>query len=317
MISSVLFFLIQFFSILVLVVSNVGFFYSHFTATSCQRFYYWPSVFKVIQAMVSQAILGVRAFNLSRRSTRIGLLLAGLFISACALEWVTNFYGRIPFYDLNWGNCRNIPQVGLLGSWIYYAIAIIYDLATSAISITYLLKHHLSSSSSGLMSRLTKMMLYDGLGYFFALTVINAVNLIVYHSNESIRTAACSLGYCLTWIMSQRLLMHLHNASRERRNESINQAVTITQSIESARQISKAMRAQFEPKTGLAIQLTVPDFDLDTMDSDGELPDDVGVEVRIERTFELHHRSGRYELEDYSRSARSLDTTHSRSFSRT
>ncbi|KAJ7594677.1 hypothetical protein C8J56DRAFT_927361 [Mycena floridula] len=305
-ISPLLFFLLQLFSISVLVVSNTGFFYSKFTVESCLRFYNWPSVFKVIQSMVSQAILGLRAFNLSQRSRRMGVILLALFLSASAvsLQWVTNFYGRTGMFDPEWGNCRSIPAVGPLGSWLYYAVAIVYDLATFAISAFYLVKYHLSTSANDLMSRLTKMMLYDGLVYFVALTAVNLVNLVIYsRSAADIRTAACSLAYCAIWIMSERLLIHLHTASRERRNEMISQAVTISQSLETAREVSKAMRQQFESMPKMrALQLSVPDFDLETMTSDdSELPEETNVSVRIERTFEIQQPSSRYELEDYSR----------------
>ncbi|KAJ7212039.1 hypothetical protein GGX14DRAFT_314956, partial [Mycena pura] len=73
-----------------------------------------------------------------------------------------------------------------------------------------------------------------------------------------------SLGYCVTWIMSQnlnlKLLIHLHDASVERRNESINAAVTITQKLLSAREVSRAIRSQFESKNGMGLDLTVPYF---------------------------------------------------------
>lgn len=302
--SGILFFLIQTFSIIVIFLSNFGFFYRGFSDSSCRRFYFLPPIFKVVQLMISQAILAIRVFNLSRRSVKMGVILVTLFIVASILEWITNLYGRISAYDPTWGNCRGIPEVGTLGTWICYAVAIVYDLTVTGISVVYLLQHHLSIST-GLMSRLTRIMIYDGVFYFVVLTGVNVFNLILYHSTEDLRTAASSLGFCMTWIMSQRLLIHLHNASLQRRNESINQAVTITQTIESQRQISEAMRSQFEPKSDYNFQLTIPDFDLSTLETGPELPEDTGVEVRIERTFKVDRRRVSYSLENYSRSTRS------------
>lgn len=96
----------------------------------------------------------------------------------------------------------------------------------------------------------------------------------------------------------------LTEASRERRNESIDAAITITQHIGTARDVSRAMRSQYERKSNAAFDLTVPDFDLNIIESYPELPDGVDVEVRIERTVMLERRSRTYELEDYSRNAR-------------
>ncbi|KAF9047365.1 hypothetical protein BJ165DRAFT_1465627 [Panaeolus papilionaceus] len=44
--------------------------------------------------MVSQAILGVRAFNLSRRSKYVGWCTLALYFTATILQWVTTLYGR-------------------------------------------------------------------------------------------------------------------------------------------------------------------------------------------------------------------------------
>lgn len=251
--------------------------------------------------MVSQAILGLRAYNLSRRSRTIGLLICTLFTAASVLEWVTNILGRDAGFDPIHLNCTASTQNIHLATWSYYVVTIAYDVATTLISISYLLKCKLTSNNS-MMSKLTKMMLYDGLGYFFVLTAVNFLNLFIYRENDTVKTAAASLSYCVTWIMSQRLLLHLHAASRERRNESINAAVTITQTIESARQVSRAMRSQFEQKRSDAFDLTVPDFDLETMESGHGAHEDTGVEVRIERTVRFEKNTKiPYGLENYSR----------------
>lgn len=114
-----------------LTVSNVGFFYPYFTVKSCDQFYLLPPIFKgtrwhvpalncrlnarlalVIQAMVAQAILGLRqvrkqawsisrlthrsAYNLSRRSRLTSSLLALLYTAACTVgfAYFIDRYGR-------------------------------------------------------------------------------------------------------------------------------------------------------------------------------------------------------------------------------
>ncbi|KAK7472972.1 hypothetical protein VKT23_001076 [Stygiomarasmius scandens] len=299
-VSFVLFFLIQISSILVLVISNVGFFYSHFTQNSCNHFYLLPPIFKVLQLMVSQVILGFRAYNLSQRSRRIGIFLVSLYVVACSIEWASTLYKRQAVVDPNHNICRAVFTDLFFSAWVYYAVAIIYDLATTSIAIAYLLKHTLSTTTSTVFSQLTKMMLYDGCGYFIALTAANVLNLIIYRENQDIQTAAASLGYCVTWIMSQRLLMHLHEASLERRNLSIDDAITISQSISSARDTARIFRSQFDSKTGLTDLLTIPDFETSSMESISEFPEEVNVQVRVEKTVKVEHRL--YTLENYSRS---------------
>ncbi|KAG6920063.1 hypothetical protein DXG01_010131 [Tephrocybe rancida] len=102
------------------------------------------------------------------------------------------------------------------------------------------------------------------------------------------------------------------HASRERRNESIEEALTLTQHLDSARQISRAVRSQFQRKSGRTFDLTVPDFELATGHDLGELPDEVEVEVRVEHTVKLDRRLRTYELENYSRGERLSKDMHSR-----
>lgn len=92
--------------------------------------------------------------------------------------------------------------------------------------------------------------------------------------------------------------------SVERRNQSIGDAVTVTQQIVSARDVSHAIRSQFESKNDMGLELTVPDFDFDSIPCASHIHEDVDVQVRIERTVRMERLPHVYELEDYSRSAR-------------
>ncbi|KAF9020465.1 hypothetical protein BDZ89DRAFT_1020150 [Hymenopellis radicata] len=299
MLSTLLFGLLQATSIIVLAVSNAGFFYSNFTDESCERFYRVPPIFKVLQAMTSQAILGVRTFNLSRRSSLILKLLLLSYGIACTLEWFTTMWKRIPVRDPEHVRCRAFSTDASIGAWMYYAVAMTYDLITTTVSVVFLLRFRLSSGNS-LITKLVKMLLYDGLFFFAVLTAVNVVNLILYRQNQEIQTAATSMAYSVTWIMSQRLLIHLHNASRERRNESISTSVTITKDLSHSRHIQHAMRSQFESKPGIAVELTVPEFE---MSYDGG-PEEPEVHVRIEKTVSFQEgatTTSVRELEDYSR----------------
>ncbi|KAG2015848.1 hypothetical protein CC2G_009077 [Coprinopsis cinerea AmutBmut pab1-1] len=309
----VLFASIRFISVCTLVLSNVGFFYTRFTLESCGRFYLLPPIFKVLQAMVSQAILGVRAFNLSRRSKRIGWLLLTIYFCAAVLQWITTLYQRVPKLDKDPpatnGNCRAFNEGRQLGAWIFYAIAMIYDVAITGMSIYYLLRYKLVMKNT-VMSKVTRMMMYDGLGYLLVLTGVNILNLLLYKTASEIQTAASSLGYCVAWIMSQRLLIHLYDASRERDEGSYNEAVTISQNVGTAREVSRVVRSRLDSKHGVPFDFTRSTVQVDPNAPNHHqvtFPDDVGVQVRVERTVRrdrFAHRYAGYELEDYSRRSR-------------
>jgi len=74
----ILFIVLRYLSIVTLVISNVGYF-GHFSAAMCQRYYMLPPTFKVLQTTVSQVIVGLRTYNISRRSRTVKWLLLILF----------------------------------------------------------------------------------------------------------------------------------------------------------------------------------------------------------------------------------------------
>ncbi|KAI0299006.1 hypothetical protein B0F90DRAFT_654059 [Multifurca ochricompacta] len=112
-----------------------------------------------------------------------------------------------------------------LSSWSFYMAAILYDCITLSISTVCLLRVRVISSAA---SRLLTIMLYDGLGYLVVLTgeshrcvtdpfpdscsytAVNVMNVILFRGTDhTIQSTGASLGYTVTWIMSQRILTHI------------------------------------------------------------------------------------------------------------
>jgi hypothetical protein len=70
--------------------------------------------------------------------------------------------------------------------------------------------------------------------------------------------------------------------------------------------VSRVIRSQFESKSGRGFDLTVPDFDLESAHyAAPATEEDAEVHVRIERTVKMERMPRVYNLEDYSRNARS------------
>ncbi|KAF9226320.1 hypothetical protein BS17DRAFT_777052 [Gyrodon lividus] len=240
-----LFVLIRYFSIIVMIVSNYGVFATSFTQESCQRYYMVAPVFKVVQTMISQVILGVRTFNITRRSRRMGLALLIFFIIATGLEWFTNMYNRVPVVAD--GNCTPGSSGSHPSVWSYYLVAMVYDFGTLAVSTFYLVRYHTTNRR---FTRLIKTMLYDGLGYFAVLTVANIFNVILYQtSNEAVQSSGASFGYAVTWIMSQRILIHLRELSSELEGGRFDNVI-VTRQLQPGRDVASALRSQFEMQKG-------------------------------------------------------------------
>jgi len=212
----VLFVLIRYTSMVVLVVSNVGFFYRSFTPISCDRFHLIVPAFKAVQLMVSQAILAIRTYNISQRRHWVGRALLSAYFVATLFQWFSSLFFRMPV--LIDGNCTSAsvhPQYAI-STWSFYLSAMLFDCLTLSMSAFYLMRVRAVTSSSAL--RLVKIILHDGLGYFVALTLMNAANIILFRgTGHAIQTSGASLGYSITWIMSQRILIHLHEARTDQK----------------------------------------------------------------------------------------------------
>ncbi|KAF9219601.1 hypothetical protein BS17DRAFT_789051 [Gyrodon lividus] len=217
-VSLCLFVLIRFTSIALLIISNIGFFDTHFSFETCSRFYLIAPIFKAFQIMISQCIMGVRTYNLSGRSKGIGYFLLVFYLIACGLQWYSNLYNRRPSFEPAIGDCLGKLLSGdQIGSWFYYVIAIVYDITTTTISVSYLVKYKRTLSNTSIIFRFIDSMLYDGMGYFVMLTVPNAVNLALFQSHDPIQTAAVTIGYVMTWLMSQKLILNQYKARMHHR----------------------------------------------------------------------------------------------------
>lgn len=243
--SCVLFILIRYISALVMILSNYGYFATGFTQQTCQYYYLVAPALKVLQSMISQVILGVRTFNIAKRDKRIGFALSLLYLVCTLSEWFTNLYHRIPVV-IN-GNCTPVDSGKMLSAWIFYLAVMLYDLVMLTISTIHLLHYNPLSSR---VSRLVRVLIYDGIGYFIVLSATNLLNLILYHTtNSETQSAGASLGYAVTWIMSQRILINIREMSEPdpRRFESV--VVARPTLLSSTRKnVVSGLRSQFESK---------------------------------------------------------------------
>ncbi|KAH9011602.1 hypothetical protein EDB84DRAFT_1008606 [Lactarius hengduanensis] len=207
----ILFVLVRYTSIIVLVVSNVGFFYHGFTPKACEHYRLAAPALKVVQIMVSQAILGIRAYGISQRNPWVGRTLLSTYILGAAFQWFSSLYDRIAVMT-DGKSCMVAsahPQ-SPISTWLFYLVAMLYDCLSLSISTAYLMK--VKSVSSG-TSRLFKILLYDGLGYFVVLTFTNLANILMFRGTDHVlQSTGASFEYSVTWILSQRILIHLRDA---------------------------------------------------------------------------------------------------------
>ncbi|KAJ7676717.1 hypothetical protein DFH06DRAFT_1466145 [Mycena polygramma] len=208
--SCVLFFLIRYSSVAVIVSGNVGFF-ATFTPQACRAFYLATPLFKVLQGIVCQAVLGVRSYAISKCATWVKYVLSIAFVVSSAVEIWSNTYARIPAQTN--GHCSSTNSPGHPIAWVYHLASMIFDVFTVSISLFYLI---IRTPGGMRLSGLWKCLMIDGISFFLVLTAVNLLNLILYNTaTPTAQAAAVPLGYSIVFIMTQRILINLQNFSQK------------------------------------------------------------------------------------------------------
>ncbi|KAF9509850.1 hypothetical protein BS47DRAFT_114071 [Hydnum rufescens UP504] len=215
----ILFIAIRYVSIIALVSGSWGFFATGFSAKTCERYHLVAPLTKLFAALISQIIMSIRTYAIGRNSRWVLWTLSTFFILCLVPEILGNAYKRIPLQDTR-KNCisGNIVRV----AWIHYLAVMVYDTVTMGIATTYLI---VNSPESTLASGLSRLLLREGMLYFFALTSANMANLIFFRVGPLyLQTSAASLGEAVTMIMSERIILGLqewraiHTSDRGRTN---------------------------------------------------------------------------------------------------
>jgi len=165
---------------------------------------------------VAQAILGIRTYQIADHRVWVGRVLLPAYIVVVAVQFLGDFYNRIPVMIDN--NCldANARPDYVISAWTFYFAAMLFDCLALSISTVYLLKKKPKAKPQSYASKLLKIMLYDGLEYFVALTATNLINIFLFRAgNLTTETAGTSLGYAMTWIMSQRIILHPRETETE------------------------------------------------------------------------------------------------------
>ncbi|KAL5514350.1 hypothetical protein ACEPAG_2438 [Sanghuangporus baumii] len=221
-----LFILIRYVSIVVVLVSNVGFFGRFRSIESCRRFMLVSPIFKALQTFVSQLILASRTYSISRKSRWVFWTMMVILGLTVPMEFYSNIRGRTPL--LRQGS---------------HEISIFDDASLNKQIESFCLTRRIS--------HFVHRLLYEGLGYFVVLTAVNIFNLVLYlREDENNQSSGASLGYVLIFIMSQRILIRQrdyadkYNAASSL--PSTSHQVSVSRRLDTTREINEALRSQFD-----------------------------------------------------------------------
>ncbi|KAI5121806.1 hypothetical protein M0805_009798 [Coniferiporia weirii] len=239
-----LFVLIRYMSVAVIIISNVGFFGQFSSLAACQRFMLVSPVLKALQTIVSQLILSTRTYSISRKSRWVLWTMLVTIVISSALEFFADIYQRTPIHNPITLNCIS-GNASKRIAWINYAVAMVFDMVAICISTGYLWAYR---SIAARISRFIQTLLYEGLGYFAALTAVNIFNLILYlRAGEGTQSSGASLGYVIIFILSQRILIRQRDYADKYAKSSTDCEVTLP--LDTTREINDALRSQLEITT--------------------------------------------------------------------
>lgn len=295
----ILFILIRYTSILVILVSNIGFFAS-FSPNVCSRFFLLAPIFKVLQAIISQSILGLRTYIISRRAGWVFYVMIMAMCLTVPLEFFANLYKRISVSIDDTHNCTSGNQPSHRVAWIHYAVAMSFDLVAICISSSYLWSYR---SIASRLCQFLETMMYEGLGYFAIITAVNIFNLVLYHSvDESIQSSGATLGYVIIWTMSQRILIKQREAA-EKYSADKTMLECSGYKLDSCREINDALRSQVNLKSRAIFvdpfksNPVTRSFNRNPVDADDEFSVEVHVEQSVSRSVCQDPEA--FEREDY------------------
>ncbi|KAJ7513148.1 hypothetical protein B0H11DRAFT_18244 [Mycena galericulata] len=155
---------------------------------------------------------GSRTYAVSRKSPMVLYILIVLSVVCSSVEFVSTFWKRVAFQTN--ANCTsgNLPGVKIAS--LYYVGCLVFDVVAMYITATYLWKF--SNTNRASLSRLTRMMLEDGIMYFIALSAMNVMNLIFFQSRDTtLQSSGASLGFAVTMIFSSRFILNLSERAHD------------------------------------------------------------------------------------------------------
>ncbi|KAG2748392.1 hypothetical protein P692DRAFT_20953801 [Suillus brevipes Sb2] len=305
-----LFISIRYISIMAMIVSNYGYFSTTYTQQACQRYYLVAPIFKAIQTMVSQAILGIRTFNIARRDRRVGIVLALLYLLSTSAEWFADLFHGIPSV-INVRQCssqqdlmqtasllrdtQNIMDYSctsanagkVLSTWFYYLAVIVFDVVIVTVSTMHLLRYNPLSSR---VERLIRILIYDGIGYFIVLSAANVLNLVFYHTtNVQTQTAGASVGYAVTWIMTQRILINVRGKSQD--TQRLENVIVARPTLSAQKKVMTGLRSQFESKSNSKGSKSAGDAEFNKPTSPHNSNDmELDIRVCVERSVVVDYK---------------------------
>ncbi|KZV82536.1 hypothetical protein EXIGLDRAFT_778444 [Exidia glandulosa HHB12029] len=187
---------------------NIGFLKGGFSVDACEHYFWAAPTLKVFACLATQVIVAVRTYGLSRKAPWVKWTMICALLACFSVQMFVNVYKRVPLQNDHF-NCTSGNFTPFRLAWVHHLAAMSFDMLALCISSAYILRHAPRPLRMGCgLTGFPRTMFEQGLLYYVALTLINVANLVFYGMTRvSLQSSAASLGYVISWIMAQRILI--------------------------------------------------------------------------------------------------------------
>ncbi|KAJ6594698.1 hypothetical protein B0H19DRAFT_1096499 [Mycena capillaripes] len=214
----VLYCLVRYYTLLVLIVTDVWFF-AGWSESSCARYVRILPGIAVLIDLSIELVLALRIYALYGCSKKIGAFLvvfiAGFLAVMIAVPILAFDYTRLPSWP---GPCIVTGKSSIAGPKFiiaFYASPMAFDIVMTAMTVYKVMDHNRRGGSSSLMNRMVR----DGLFYFFAITSLNLMNVIFFiQPNELIQAINAPMSIQISSVLCCRLILNLRTANEAKKN---------------------------------------------------------------------------------------------------
>ncbi|KAJ7839253.1 hypothetical protein B0H14DRAFT_1075508 [Mycena olivaceomarginata] len=217
----ILYCLVRYYTLLVLVVTDVWFF-ADWSEVSCARYVrILPGIAVLIDVSV-ELVLALRVYALYGCSKTIGafllLLIAGFLGVMIAVPILAFDYTRFPSWP---SPCIIVEVTGkpsIAGPKFiiaFYASPMGFDIVMTTLTVYKVIDHNRHGESSSLMNRMVR----DGIFYFVAITSLNLLNVIFFiQPNTLIQAINAPMSIQISSVLCCRLILNLRTVNEAKNN---------------------------------------------------------------------------------------------------
>lgn len=212
----ILYCVVRYYTLLVLVVTDVWFFAS-WSESSCARYVrILPGVAVLIDLSI-ELVLALRIYALygcdRRIATFLAVFIAGFLGVMIAVPILAFDYTRLPSWP---GPCIVAGKPSIAGPKFiiaFYATPMIFDMVMTFMTVLRVVDQKRHGGSSSLMNRMVR----DGLFYFFAITSLNLLNVIFFiQGDELIQAINAPMSIQISSVLCCRLILNLRSENDAR-----------------------------------------------------------------------------------------------------